>query len=344
MARELEHVVSVAGLGGVRPQGLGEVFLGAEMLAITVAADHVGAFVDDRVPEEPRRAAERGVAGQFKLAGHADEFGNLSVGMEASELVLVRRRGIENAVMIEAQGGFEIFGVSRHRVQFGQRFIHAAVFFAEHDLHLLVGKPGVAGFDPVTEFSGHCQRLGVAGIFIHIEQAGENFVQGIIRRPNRTGLLHPVNEGFREGAEVTVGEPGLACGEAGDDRVAFVLELTVTGAGVHEGAGAEIMADKMPAQFAMGFFPAAERLGGGGQSGVDAEIVQQAVHVQREQVGAIQITGMLEGAVQQLHVAQRKGVELQRHHGLNLLGRIIGQRIGTDRRRQSEQRQSQGGK
>ena len=68
VARQLEHVVGVAGLGRVRTQGLGELFLGREHLAVAVAADDVGPLLDDRIPEEPRCGLRAIVAGQLVFA------------------------------------------------------------------------------------------------------------------------------------------------------------------------------------------------------------------------------------------------------------------------------------
>ncbi len=75
------------------------------------------------------------------------------------------------------------------------------------------------------------------------------------------------------------------------------------------------MAHEMPAEFAFGFFPAAQRFGRRGQSGIDAEIVEQAVHVERQEILLVQFHGALKGTVQEAHIHKRKSMNLKRNRG-----------------------------
>ena len=75
------------------------------------AADEVGYSRDDSGDSAFRvflRAAlfsrPRPVAGEFVLADEADNFGELGVGVEAVEFVLVAHKGVEDAVVVEALG------------------------------------------------------------------------------------------------------------------------------------------------------------------------------------------------------------------------------------------------
>src|SRR5262245_39788323 len=103
MAREFEHVVGVARLGGVRPERLGQFLFGRKQLAVTMTANHIRALLDDRVPEEQRSCLKGRVSVQFVLLGGSDKLGDLRVRVQPCELVLIVRSGIDYAVMIEAK-------------------------------------------------------------------------------------------------------------------------------------------------------------------------------------------------------------------------------------------------
>ena len=59
------------------------------------------------------------------------------------------------------------------------------------------------------------------------------------------------------------------------------------------------MAGKMPADFAFGFFPSAQRLSRGGQPGVKPKRVQETVERLTLQVLPIQFHGVVERATRQ---------------------------------------------
>jgi hypothetical protein len=67
----------------------------------------------------------------------------------------------------------------------------------------------------------------------------------------------------------------------------------------------------------------------GRQPRVDPEIVQQLVHLEREEVLPVQVHRVLEGPLQQPHVLEPEGPCLERNDRLNLdLCEAIRQRIG----------------
>ena len=72
------------------------------------------------------------------------------------------------------------------------------------------------------------------------------------------------------------------------------------------------MPDRVTAQLGLGRFPAAERRGGGGQSRRDAEVVQQPIGVEAEQVLRVAEHGVTERPVEQLHVLHRERLRLRR--------------------------------
>jgi len=59
--------------------------------------------------------------------------------------------------------------------------------------------------------------------------------------------------------------------------------------------------------------PAAERLSWGGQPGVGAEAVEQAVEVEHVEVAAIGLLSRLARAVEQADLGEREGLKLRRH-------------------------------
>ena len=112
MARELEHVVGVAGLRSRRAEVLREFFFWNERFAVAVAAHHERAVVDDAVPEEARDVLEACVAGQLVLARRADDFRELCVGVQTVQRIFVSAQGIENRLVIEAMSNAEVLGVA----------------------------------------------------------------------------------------------------------------------------------------------------------------------------------------------------------------------------------------
>ena len=215
--------------------------------------------------------------------------------------------------MVEALGDRQILLLARQSVEVGETLIHAAVLVAEHGLHLCVGKAGVSGDGPVAELPGHLERLLVAALSIHVEQAGKDLVQRVVRRPHGLLFLDPVKEFFRKGAQVAGRELRLARGETRHQRLAFLLEPLVAGAGVHQRAGREVVTDEMAAHLALGLLPAAVGSSRRGQPRIDAEGVQQPVHVQRQQILLIQVLRVLERPVEQAHLAKWKRLRLKRN-------------------------------
>ena len=74
------------------------------------------------------------------------------------------------------------------------------------------------------------------------------------------------------------------------------------------------MAHEMPAQLAFGLFPSPQGLCRGRQPGREAEIAKQPLRVEREEILAIEVLGMLEWAVQEPHVAEIEGRRLRGNH------------------------------
>ena len=78
--------------------------------------------------------------------------------------------------------------------------------------------------DPVGELASDLQGLLAAAVLVHVEQAGQDLVQGVPGRPDGLLALHAIDELLGEGAQVARTELPLALGQPGDDPVAPSLK------------------------------------------------------------------------------------------------------------------------
>ena len=141
--RQAQHVVGVAGF---RPFHLidhgREVGVVMEVLLDAVAADGHRAALAHRVPESLRRPVEARLAGQLADALEPDHLGDLGVGVQAGELVFAPGQGVQDRVVRKAQRKVQVFFVAGQLKDVGEDFVHAAMFAAQHVLHLRVGQAG----------------------------------------------------------------------------------------------------------------------------------------------------------------------------------------------------------
>ena len=101
------------------------------------------------------------------------------------------------------------------------------------------------------------------------------------------------------GAEVV-----LALGQLVDDRIDALLEPFVAGAGVHQRAGRQVVAERVAGD--AGVLPPAVAGGVGFQPALGPESAEQAVDVERQEVGLVVELVVVEGPVEQ---ADGRGVE-----------------------------------
>ncbi len=101
----------------------------------------------------------------------------------------------------------------------------------------------------------------------------------------------------------------LALGQVRDDGVGLGLELPVTRAGEHQGAGGEVVAHGMTTEF--GLLPASEGLARRGQAGGLAEVPQQAVGFEGVEVVSVALHRVAERTLQQSDVAEVEGLGLE---------------------------------
>ena len=283
---QLEHVVGVAGFLGEVGQLRGEhVGRSAEVFVDAVAASGVTAVQHDLLPEKLRGITIVGVARKFKFAGSGDEFGDLGVGMEAGERVVVLRGRVHNGVMVEAFCNDEVARIVCDGREVGEDFGHAAKLGLQGALHLVLGDAASTPVGPGGHFLEDLQGLRVVAVLVHVEQAGHDFVQRVPDDGGGAAGLEVVKTGFGESGEITlVAELGLAFCEFRDHGVGFGLDARVAGGGVHLPRRGEKMADVVAAPAVARGFPIVERFGGRGEFCVDSEIVQEAIEVKSEHV------------------------------------------------------------
>jgi hypothetical protein len=278
---------------------LREFLLGAEHLAIAIAAGHVRTLLGHDIPEERGDGAAVGPAGQLVLPGRAEDLGELGVRVEAGKPVLAFGQGIEDRMVVESLGKPQIGLLACNRGQLGQHVVHAAVFVAQHSLHLGIAELVGSRLDPCHRLFEHLEGLAVIAKHVDIQESRIDLVQCVPRGPDRLARLNAVDETLGEGAQIAGGELRLALGQLGDRVRGLLPEPLVAGAGVHHRRGREEMAETVPADLALGLFPTPQGLGRRRQARAGANVVQQAVGVEAQQVLTVEFHRVLEGSVEQ---------------------------------------------
>ena len=207
------------------------------------------------------------------------------------------------------------------RVEVGEDVIHAAELGFEHRLLLLERQCIDPALHPVGLTLQHVERLPRAAVHVDVQQAGHDLVQRVVGRPDRLAGFDAIDELFGEGGKVAdacalLGQRLLDLGQLRHDRVGPGLEPRVAGAGIHQRQRRQVMADAVSAQLDVRRLPAAQRLRRRGQAGVDAEVVQQPIGIERQEVSLIAGHRIFERAVEQPHGFRREGLR----RGLDLVG------------------------
>ncbi len=314
-ARELEQVMLAAGFdglgGGQRFRKIGR---REKMLLLAMAAGDVRTRLHHRLPEKLRRRFILRLAGEFVEALEADEFRDLGIRVQLVQCVFGLGQRVEHGVVDKAFRERQVFGMAGEDIGVGQHFIHAAVFRAEHALKLGVGHRGGLGFRPVAEFGQDVEGGGVVAEEVGIAEAGEDFVQGVPGHAGDAAAGDEVVElglAVGKGADEAIRARGLAGLKFGDDIIGALPVHRIAGGGMHHGDGGEVMAESMAmaADVDPGLdgFPAAVHGGLGLESGVHAEIVQQAVRLELPEVFLVELLGMEKRAVEQADIGEGKG-------------------------------------
>ena len=256
------------------------------MLAVAVAAGHVGVVVHHAIPEEFRRRAVVLGAGQFVACGKPHQLRDLRVGVFAGEHVFPAGERIENRLMVKPSREHQIARVAGVGVEGCQHLVHAAMLAGEDLLHLLLVQAGQGLLIPVCQAARDLQRVRVAGQPIRVPQSGKHLVLGVVRHPKaveieaRRADVAGRDFGERlaaacECCEIAVTARALAFSQLGDDVVHPFEKTRIAGGGPGEGATAQVVPERMAGDGLA--FPSAVILSLRRKPGFDAETAQQAV-------------------------------------------------------------------
>lgn len=299
------------------------------------------AALDDRAPEELRRGAIILAAGELVQALKADHLRDLRVGVQAVEHVAPLDHGRKQREMRELRREIEVALLARDRVQVREHLVHTAVLAIEHLLHLLAGQRG----DEIVRVSGEPPQRFQRGIArcmpVRIAQPGEDLVHRVPGHAMELAPLHAVLElarAVRKRADQAAFRRVLAGAQLGHDVVDALLEHGLAGRGEHQRAGGQVMAERVTV--AADLHPGLLRLPAavdgrlGRKAGVRPKVVQHAVGLELQQIAFVALLGRQEGAGQQAHVGERKGLNPRRP--VRALVRIA-LPVGRDRRHRARQ-------
>ena len=355
MARQLQHVVGAAAFrrGHAALQFPGQLArLPLPAFAVAGAAGHIGARAGHFVPEEIGHVVEARVAGNLVAAGGGDHLRDVGVHMQAAQFVAPRGQRIDEALLLEAVAGFGpliVIGGGREVVE---HFGHAAEFVVQDLLHVGFALGGAPPVGPSGHALHHLKRLFVVGQAVHVVEPGHDLVDGVEGRPGKSGhagiggarlageVVEAVEQFGGKRAEVSAAQFLLALGHSGDHLIALGLGLFVARRSVELRAGRKEVAGEVAAQFGAAFpvgggFPAAERLAhiARRESGILAEVVQQAVGGEAAHVAAIPFGGLGIHARQEFDLLHG---ERHRLGGDILAGEFDGRFEGRDFGRRSD--------
>ena len=194
--RELQHVVRVARLRTLHIINVQvAVLMALEMLADGVAADADGAVLCHIVPEVQHGVA---IVGQrlvlLPSTFEADVLRHLRVGVLTVEEGRVERlHAVDHLAMAILLRSLEIFLVAEDLVGIHQRLVHAAMFRAQHLLHLLVADVAHQVHAPVGEPAEELLAHLAVGIEEGIPQTRQHLMLTIEGHPAaRTAELRDV--------------------------------------------------------------------------------------------------------------------------------------------------------
>ena len=198
MARELQHVVGVAGLRAFSTEVMRGLLFREEGLAVAVAADDERPVVRRR---DPRRTARCPDSARSPVSSYSRAtpmiLGIWVLACTLSSGSIPCASGSRIRRCSKRLGGRADNGVAGHREQVGEHLVHAAELRVERALLLLVGRAGpTLNVDPVGLLRQDFERLRVAGQEVRVQQPGHDLVNRVVGRPDALPRVHPVEELF----------------------------------------------------------------------------------------------------------------------------------------------------
>ena len=346
-ARQLEHVVDVARLGGTPVDPIAQLVRRAEVLVLAVPAAREAVVLHHAIPEEPRGEQIGGRVRVQKAGGRAEDLGDLRVGVRAGEVVLMAFERLEERAVLELVGERKPTRVARVGIQVAQHLIHAAELGVHHVLQLRVVQPGEDALGPGGELDLDSERRAVSGVTICVAQSGVRLVQRVPGRPlsvqiecgganfTPSQLAEGLLPSFQR-AQVAIAVRVLDFFQLPHDVIRPLLEARVARGGPHQAHRREVMTGDVTGEVPAVPVPAAVRLGLRLEAGAVPVIRQHPVGLEREQITGVQLLGVLERSRQQPDGAQgeRPGLDDCRCAGAGCSGLRLGHERWAAQQRQ----------
>ena len=239
-------------------------------------------------------------------------FGVVTFACRPGRLSIAFGQRVQDDGVVEALRGGQVPLLAGDRVQVGQCLRQPAELGLQDHLHLVVREPAGPPVHPVGQLLRHVEGLVVACQLVLVDHPGQVLVDHVVRRPDRLALLQDVEVALGERGQVAgVETPArglrLERGELADQVPAAALRVAVTGVGVGERETGQQVAGHVAADLRVGLLPAAERLGGGGLTVVEAEGAEHPFGVEEQQVGGVPGLVLAERAVEQLDRIEGQG-------------------------------------
>ena len=175
MARQLEHVVGVTRFGRVWTETVIEFVGWSKAFAITVAAVNIRVMMDHALPEKLSRSFIPRIEGKFITSCESDQFWNLRVCACSPCKRSSRLASGSSTALWWKRRELQIFFVAGASVEFGEHFVHAAMFTTEHALKLFFSERRIIG--PISEFDCDAECLCARKIAMSVEQSRGKLVQ-----------------------------------------------------------------------------------------------------------------------------------------------------------------------
>ena len=318
--RQLEHVVSIAGFRSFA--FFHEFFViveRREMFRNAVAANRDTALVHDRLPEKVGALRILLVARKFRNSRKAYNFGHLRIRMHVRQVIVPLRHRVQKPLMRPLLCSIQILFVFREVIGIGIDFGHAAMFRAEHLLHLGIVEAVRNCNAPVAKFEEHRLCVLVARINVGVTQTRKKFVDIVPRHPiavlrTRIAVFHlePHRFAVRHAADVTheiriLGILVLNRLELRQDVFETFLDLNIVIIGIMHRQSAQVM----PQNVAIKPRPVREFARLGAHPRFFVKRRQKAIDIVTEERFDVQVLTFLQDAVQKLHIRQREHVRIQ---------------------------------
>ena len=315
--RQLEHVVRITGFWSFT--FFDEFFViveRREMFRNAVAANGDTAFIHDRLPEEIGALLVLFIAREFCNSCKTHNLRHLRIRVDIRQVVIALRHRIQKPLVRPLLGRIQVLFVFRELVGVGVNFGHAAVFRAEHLLHLGIVQAVRNRDAPVAKCQKHRLCLFIARINISVAQARIKLVDIVPRHPIAVlcasiAILHlePHLLAVRHAANVTLevivlGILVLNRLEFFQDVFETFLDLNIIVIGIMHGQGAQVMSKHV----AIKTRPVRELARLGAHSRFFVKRREQAVHIVAEKRFDIQVLAFLQDAIQKLYIRQREHV------------------------------------